>query len=200
MWLKVAVASVAVNALLGWLLLQANQAIGRAEQECNTRIETARADSERAVRERLTVTYEARLDAKDELMQITLKAWEVAHTDRLEAERGVESRDAQIAQLEIEAFDEDEIPDSGQCLSAFVPSRNVERMFWDKSCPGSGDSGDPARNRVCRDSSGVLGADAPAFSLITFGDSLRAWNHDRAALRSCNADKRAIEVLNETSE
>ena len=200
MWLKIAAVSIAANALLGWLLLEANQAIGRAEEECNTRIETARADAERLARETLVGAYEDRLAAKDRQLDIALDAWQVAHAGRIEAEIGVETRDTMIAQLEIEGFDEDDIPDSFAALSAFVPAGSVERMFWDKDCPASGDSGDPTRDALCRSSGGAIGANAPTFAFITFGDSLRAWNHDRASLRACNADKRAIGRLNETTE
>lgn len=194
---KVAGASLVGNLILGWLLLQAHKDIGAAVAACNAEQLLAVTAAQTEVRDTLERVHAAELARRDRQLEIQAEARKTAEAERLQALKGVESRDLRIRQLELEAFDDD-IPDSKECLNVFTISDSVERMWWDESCHQAGDS-DGDGNEGCTDSGGFAGHDRPDFANLTYGDALFAWNHDRNSLRSCNTDKRAIKAISENA-
>lgn len=176
--------------LLGYLLLQANQEIGRQIEACNASKLSEVAAAEREVRQAERANHAREMQAQQRLFEGEIEARKKAEAERLQALSGVEVRDERIRQLELEASIDD-IPDSREALNVFVPAELVERMWSDENCDQAGDSGS-SENGICSGSLGPVGDNGPGFARITYADALFAWNHDRKSLRQCNIDKRAI--------
>lgn len=196
MW-KLSAVLGALSLFLGWLLLEAKEDLGEEREACNSSKLAAVAEAERAARQAVTESYEARMEQMARQFDIEVEARKIAEAARLQSEAGVEVRDLRIKQLELEVFNAEELPDSRACLNVFVPGDSVERVFWDEDCAEAGDSGD-SEDGVCADPAGSSRSDAPDFAAITFGDASTGWSHDRKSLRQCIGQLRAIGVLNES--
>ena len=114
-------------AVLGVLLLKAHQEIGEQIGQCN-------ADKALAISEAQEITRVAEREASERALaqqaqwaERSLNAIQSAADARLQAaERSAESERA-VFQTTLERFDE-ELPDSGACLSVFVLESDISRM------------------------------------------------------------------------
>lgn len=106
--------------VLGWLLLQANQEIGRQEEACNTRVESARADSERVTREALNLAHEADLRDKDAIIQNEREALGFSEMATSAANAKAAAAQVRIKQLLQEALGNDAAPIEQVCLNVDV--------------------------------------------------------------------------------
>ena len=125
-WLK-ALPYVAVLAL-GWLLLQANQEIGRQEESCNTRVETARADSERVTREALSLAHEAELRDRDAIIQNEREALGISEIATSAANAQAAAAQTRIKQLLQEALGNETAPIEQVCLNVGVQSAALDSL------------------------------------------------------------------------
>jgi hypothetical protein len=113
--------------VLGALLLKAHQDIGEQIGQCNADKAEAVATATELVRQREREHAQAVLDAQEVWANRTItEVQNVAEARIQAAERSAESERA-IFQTTLERFDED-LPDSGACLSVFVLDRDVDGM------------------------------------------------------------------------
>lgn len=113
--------------LLGALLLKAHQDIGQAIGDCNADKAEAIAQAEQITRRVEREAADRALAQQQEWAERSMNAIQGAY----EAERAAIQASAQterdVFQTTLERFDED-IPDSGACLSVYVLDRDVAGM------------------------------------------------------------------------
>lgn len=191
---KVAAVSLAANALFCWLWLDARDDVAAAVAECNTEKLTAINKRERAVRKELESIHADELAERDAQIAELDRHVNILLDQREFMAEAANRHQSTLMQLTVEHFDED-IPDSGACLSVFVLNRSLAGMLESESCAGSGDSkgdGDALHaNTRGHD------ADQPHFSDITYGDALVLWDRDRRAAVSSNCQLNSIREISD---
>lgn len=165
-------------------------------------VESCNADKLASAQEASEIARKAQADADSTRIAELARRLEVSEQARDIAEHGRDAEkagkaelEARIDELEKESFDEDDIPDSGACLNAFMLYDNY-RLLYAQSCGETSDSGSgQGEDGSC---TGTL-SEGKSFSFapITYGDAIKLWRDDRGSLIACNADKRAIRALNE---
>ncbi len=114
-------------ALLGFLLLQAKQEIGEQIGQCNTDKATAVAEAEALTRQVEREAADRALAQQQEWADRSMEAIQSANDARILALEATAETERDVFQTTLERFDED-IPDSGACLSVFVLERDVRGM------------------------------------------------------------------------
>lgn len=189
-WLKVA--PWAGCAVLMWLWLGARDDVAAAVGECNADKMAAVAQAESEVRQALEAAHarelaalEQRQQAKDrEIQRLNARAEQLAATTA--------SHEATIDRLTEELFDDD-LPDSGACLSAFMLRASVDGLLHTESC-GEASAGGSGDDEAGADSGGT-DAGASAFADITYSDAVKIWQRDRRNLALANCQLRSIRNL-----
>lgn len=113
--------------ILGALLLKAHQDIGQAIGDCNADKATAVAEAQQITREAERENAERMLEQQQQWADLSLNAIQEASEARIQALEAVVDTERDVFQTTLERFDED-LPDSGACLSVFVLDRDVSRM------------------------------------------------------------------------
>ena len=112
-------------ALLGWLLLGAREDIGKIREQCNTRIASAVAASERNAREALSEAHGRELAQRDALLQAERSALRAARTEAERAALDASEANAMIVRLREAAEDAGNVED---CLLQPVPGAIVDSV------------------------------------------------------------------------
>lgn len=130
------------------------------------------------------------------------EAVRLARSNELTAKAEVEESRRRIDEL-IEEIDGDELPDSGECLSAFVLNDSVAGMrVQAASCHPFSAGGWSAGGADCFRAEGINGADSAGrdFATITYGDTLKLWAIDRGTIKTLNGRLAQIEELGNEAE
>ena len=182
--------------VLGGLLLKAHHDIGVAEEECNTRVEAGARLAEREARKAEKENFDSQLaelmrqaEAKDREIEVLSEQAEMFAADSA-------THAATIRQLTLEAeFDEDDLPDSKECLNVFVLRNSIAGVQREQSCPGAGNSNNNGTG-VSADSETSAEGESP-FADITYSDALTIWQRDRSNLIKSNCQLRSIGNLSD---
>jgi hypothetical protein len=185
--------------VLGGLLLNAHQTIGEEREACNTRVEAGARLAERSARLAEKENFDSQIaelrrqgEAKDREIEILNESAVMLAADSA-------THAATIERLTLEAeFDEEDLPDSKECLNVFVLRDSIAGVQRASSCPNSG-SGDDSGDALSADS-GNSHEGQSAFSNITYSDALTIWQRDRSSLIQSNCQLTAIRNLSSGSE
>ena len=190
MTLRILIASVLANALLGWLWLEARENLAAERVQCNADKLQSVAEARQIAAEATQRAADARIAAMEARHQDTVHALQIAAEEAREADEELADAAVRIRELELEAeFDEEDLPDSGECLNVFVPAR----VLYAENCGETGAAGDNG-GEVCADP-GSLNAVDETFATITYGDAMKLWKQDRTSLQQCGANLDAVKTL-----
>lgn len=182
--------------VLGGLLLKAHHDIGVEKEACNTRVEAGAREAERQARQAEKENFEDRITELERMVenrdrQIMLLG---EQSEMFAADSA--THQAEIRRLTLEAeFNEDDLPDSKECLNVYVLRDSIAGVQLNQSCPGTGDSGD--REGSLRGDSGTSDEGESAFANITYSDALTIWQRDRSNLIKSNCQLRSIRTLSD---
>lgn len=116
---SIAGALVLSNAITGGMLLSANQKIGKAKEQCNTRVAEAAAARESAVRTALDAAHEQELERLQGIAMRESAARIAAQQASAAANAKAANAQATIERLR-EATNSDDATDDEKCGAAFV--------------------------------------------------------------------------------
>lgn len=194
MWLKIFPWVSCV--VLGGLLLKAHHDIGVEKQACETRVTEGARRAERRARIVVAANFNDRVAELDRMVEDRDR--EIAllgEQSEMFAADGATHR-AEIRRLTLEAeFDEDDLPDSKECLNAFVLRDSIAGVQLAQSCPGTGGRGD-SDGAVHADPGTSDEGESP-FANITYSDALTIWQRDRSSLVKSNCQLRSIRTLSD---
>jgi hypothetical protein len=111
----------AIAVVLFFLLLNAKEDLGIAEEECNTRIAVSVAEAEKVAREATQSALERRLAQLEAMARDEREAASLANMAREDALREAESAQATIRRLIAEAGEDETAPIEQACLAISVP-------------------------------------------------------------------------------
>ena len=107
----------------------AKDGIIEERENCNAAVIQTQLDEERLLNEATRKNYEIRLQDMASQAERERESREIAEAAKEAALAGAAARDKTISRLMQEAFDdESEIPDSNQCLNAFVPEPALDGL------------------------------------------------------------------------
>ena len=185
--------------VLGGLLLKAHQDIGEEREACNTRVEAGARVAERTARLAEKTNFDSQIaelrrqgEAKDLEIEILSENAVLLASDSA-------THAATIERLTLEAeFNEDDLPDSKECLNVFVLRDSIAGVQRASSCPNSR-SGDDSGDALSTDS-GESHEGESAFANITYSDALTIWQRDRSSLMQSNCQLQSIRNLSDGAE
>lgn len=197
MWLKIL--PWITTLVFGGLLLQAHQDIGEAREECNTRVEAGAREAERGARIAERENFQVRLAELARQSEAKDREIEILNESAIFAAADSATHAATIERLTLEAeFNEDDLPDSKECLNVFVLRDSIAGVQRNQSCPNAG-SGDDSGDTLSADS-GSPDEGESAFANITYSDALTIWQRDRSSLVQSNCQLQSIRNLSRGSE
>jgi hypothetical protein len=175
-------------AIMTALYLGKRDDLAQSIEQCNTDKMTSIAEAERITREAVQRAADERIEQATTMAANAANARDAATQKSQSANMDALRANQRVRELELEASI-DEIPDSSECLIVFLPSG----VLHPEDC-GEAGIGGSGSGEVCAGAEGI-NRDNPAFATITFGDSVKLWNQDRAGLVACNARLSAIREL-----
>lgn len=162
--------------------MSARDDVTAAVAQCNKDKETIALESERITRDAVQAAADKRERQLIAELNREIKATKDERQKRLQAEQQAATRDNQLRELEKDAFDEDELPDSNAALNVYLTSCALRSVLHARGQSEAG-TGGGGGVQTCGDPGSPDGVH-PGFSNVTFGDALRYWGRDRdAALR-----------------
>ena len=189
MILKGLMASIVINGILGGLWLHTRDQLASSVVQCNADKLQSVAQAEQSTRLLVQQTAAERIAQMAGRLQATeLALASYAEVIRQAAQKN-KADEARIHELELEAFDEDELPDSAACLNVYLPAR----VLYTGNCGETGTGGNH-QGKICAGSE-VLNPTDPSFASITYGDAMRLWSRDRRTIRTLNEQLKQLESL-----
>lgn len=179
----------ALSAVFLFLWVRAEKAETEAIEAANTRTAVAVAEAEQITREAVTASLQREIELQKTLRRASQIAFENVSRASSAAQAEVGRANLRIRELELESFDENDLPDSAACLNVYLPGR----LLYTNDCREAGAGGGQG-DRICAGPESLNPADS-AFSVITYGDAMRLWARDRATIITLNSQLRQIEEL-----